>query len=242
MPSKRKIHHINDENLHCDKTSISNLGKTCSSRFVYFLNVENKYFKFHDVPGDGNCYYHSILMYSKFFNSYKNVKNLRYFINYSVLSMINCDEILIKIFRFFHVDVKLWSEEILIMNKWATQIDMLLLSYITKVNVISVGNYDHGFVMNNMQLLLNQILRNYEIDISVNGTIHVYFHKYGSPLDKVTNGNHFGYLEPINSRQITLNCNTIEQTSIDSNIGVPDDTWTDNDMKELYVCYCLAKL
>ena len=156
--------------------------------------------------------------------------------------MINSDEILIKIFRFFHVDVKLWSEQILIMNKWATQIDMLLLSYITKVNVISVGNYAHGFVMNNMQLLLNQILRNYEIDISVNGTIHVYFHKYGSPLDKVTNGNHFGYLEPINSPQISLNCNTIKQISIDSNIGVPDDTWTDNDMKELYVCYCLAKL
>ena len=96
--------------------------------------------------------------------------------------------------------------------------------------------------MNNMQLLLNQILRNYEIDISDNETIHVYFHKYGSPLDKVTNGNHFGYLEPIDSPQIALNCNTIEQISIDSNIGVLNDTWTDNDKKELYICYCLAKL
>ena len=93
MPSKRIIHNINDENLHCSKTSSSNSGKTCSSRFVYYVNVEDKYFKFHDVPGDGNCYYHSILMYSKFFNSYKNIESLRYFLNYSFLSMINCDEI-----------------------------------------------------------------------------------------------------------------------------------------------------
>ena len=102
MPSKRKSYHINDEKSHYGKICSSKLGKRCSSKFVFYLNVENKYFKFHDVPGDENCYCHGILMYSKLFNSYKNIENLRYFLNYSVLSMINSDGILLKIFRFFH--------------------------------------------------------------------------------------------------------------------------------------------
>ena len=102
------------------------------------------------------------------------------------------------------------------MNRWATQIDMLLFSYVTKVNVISIGNYRNGFVNNNMQLLLNQILGNRTIDISLKGRLHVYFHKFGSPLEKITNGNHFGHLEAINNPEVRLNNNTIQEISVNN--------------------------
>ena len=41
------------------------------------------------------------------------------------------------------------------MYEWATPIDMLVFAYITKINVIALGNYLNGLVCNNMQLCLN---------------------------------------------------------------------------------------
>ena len=96
------------------------------------------------------------------------------------------------------------------MNEWADQIDMLLFSYITKVNVISVGNYMNGMISNSMQLLINQIIQCNNVNISSNGTLRVYFHNIGSPLQKMLNGNHFGYLEPVDNHNISLRTNTIE--------------------------------
>ena len=58
-------------------------------------------------------------------------------------------------------------------------------------------------------LFLNQILQCESNDISVNCVIHIYFHKIGSPLQKMTNGDHFGYLEPISEPHLCLRINTI---------------------------------
>ena len=57
------------------------------------------------------------------------------------------------------------------------KIGMLSFSYITKVNILCVGNYMISFISNNMQLILNQILRCKSNDISIKGIIHIYFHK-----------------------------------------------------------------
>ena len=42
----------------------------------------------------------------------------------------------------------------------------------------------------------------------------MYFHIFGSPLEKITNGNHFGYLEPSEDPNIMLNNNTIQEVTI----------------------------
>ena len=120
------------------------------------------------------------------------------------------DTIVLKIFQFFRTDFNVWKRKILTMNEWADQIDMLLFSYITKVNVISVGNYMNGMISNNMLLLLNQIMQCNNINISTNGSLPGYFHNIGSPLQKMMNGNHFGYLEPVDYPNISLSTNTIE--------------------------------
>ena len=72
--------------------------------------------------------------------------------------------------------------------------DVLVLSYITKLKVISVGYYLNGFILNNTQSYLNQMLRLEENNISENDTVYVYFYNIGRPLDKMTNGNHFAYI------------------------------------------------
>ena len=68
------------------------------------------------------------------------------------------------------------------MHEWATPIDMLVLSYITKINVISVGYYLNGLLCNNMQLCLNQIVPRQGNTILMNNTLYVYFHHIGLPL------------------------------------------------------------
>ena len=70
------------------------------------------------------------------------------------------------------------------MHEWATTIDILLFFHITKFNVISVGNYMNGFILNNKKLNLNQILHREMNNISTNGVIHIFCHNYGEPLEK----------------------------------------------------------
>ena len=110
----------------------------------------------------------------------------------------------------------------------------LLFCYITKFNVISVGNYMNGFILNNMQLNLNQILHREMNNIFTNGVIHIFFHNYGEPLQKMTNGNHFAYLEPDPGCNLSLDRNTIQEIN-------NDDLWIRNENVEIYKCYIIAK-
>ena len=56
-----------------------------------YVNFENINFRFHDVPGDGNCFYHSVLKCSNILRTYKSVEYLRSFSNSTVLCTIDKD-------------------------------------------------------------------------------------------------------------------------------------------------------
>ena len=114
---------------------------------------------------------------------------------------------------------------------------MLVLSYVTKINVISVGHYMNGLFCNNMQLCLNQILPRQGHNISINKKLCVYFHNIGLPLQRMINGNHFGYIEPILEPPFVMTFNTIQAVD-QSEIR---EIWTEYDIIELYKCYYLAK-
>ena len=96
------------------------------------------------------------------------------------------------------------------------------------------------------------------------GCSYVYFHNFGYPLSKSTNGNHFGYLEPISVPNITVPVNTIVRNQLVTNEQVKHSVendikmevnqggitktnskqyvWTIYDKIELYICYRLAKI
>ena len=83
------------------------------------------------------------------------------------------------------------------MGVWATTFDTLIFSYVTKLNVITIGNYRNGTIANSMHSYLLQLgFSNIIPDIPA---IHVYFHIVSRPLEKVNNGNDFAYLELITS-------------------------------------------
>ena len=60
------------------------------------------------------------------------------------------DLILQQIFHFHRMNVAIWLNSIRTMGTWANELDMLLTAYILHINIISVGNYMHGLICNNM--------------------------------------------------------------------------------------------
>ena len=82
------------------------------------------------------------------------------------------------------------------------------------MNVVSVGNYLEGFINNDMRTYhmrqnqyLKSSLQEWIPEILV---IHIFFHIYSSPLQRMSNINHFGYLESILTQNFIVEPNTIE--------------------------------
>ena len=95
------------------------------------------------------------------------------------------------------MDVAVWLYHIRTMGNWANELDMILAAYVLHVNIITVGNYMNGFITNNMQLNLNQVLKHSGYHISQSSTIYVYFHSFQNPFTRMREGNHFAYMHPI---------------------------------------------
>ena len=259
MGIKRKYTDDNDSL----ETKGSNTNMSLHGNEI-LLNVNGSYFQFNYVPADGDCFYHSILKSDLMKGKFGSVYDLRYYLNKVVLLEIESDIILQRIFQFYMIDLQSWSIHILKMHEWAKSIDMMIFSYITKINVVTVGNYMNGIQLNNMHICMRQILSRYNVDILMTGCIHVYFHNFGYPLCKSTNGNHFGYLEPVSCANINVPINTIVRNQLITNkrvkhtlsdgieIEVKQEcvtnrnskryVWTTADNIELYICYRLAKI
>ena len=72
------------------------------------------------------------------------------------------------------------------------------------------NNYMNGLLCNNMQICLNQILPRQSNNVSMNDTLYAYFHNIGLPLQRMINGNHFGYMEPIQEPPFVMSFTTIQ--------------------------------
>ena len=62
------------------------------------------------------------------------------------------------------------------------------------------------FSQQNQHLVLSQ-----QEVIPTDPAIHVFFHTFGNPSKKMTNGNHFAYLEPIDSPDLSMKINSIKK-------------------------------
>ena len=176
-------------------------NKTQFNNNIFHLQHGNIYltfyghdFKFTDVPGDGDCFYHSVLKYSSIQEKFNGVQDLRQYLRDVVAYWYPSDRLLQCLFSYERQDVTLWCSMITRMGVWATTFDTLIFSYIMTLNVIVIGNYLNGFSANNMHHYLLQ-LRLPDV-IPDKPAIHVYFHRFGSPLEIANNCNHFAYLKP----------------------------------------------
>ena len=91
----------------CNTINIQN-GNIC-------LNFNGNYFKFIDVPGDGDCFYHSALKYKDISQKFNGVQELRTYLRQMVNCCIHNDIVLQRIFIAKREDYALWCARI---TKW----------------------------------------------------------------------------------------------------------------------------
>ena len=122
-----------------------------SNDVKYVVNVNGKYFKFIDVPGDGDCYFHCCLKQPYVSDKFDSVREIRSSLQLNVQHLYNSDPILKRLFEFEKKDYKIWCREVIVMGTWAGLFEQLIFSYFMKINLVVVGNYLNGFISSDMQ-------------------------------------------------------------------------------------------
>ena len=182
------------------------------------MSIKGQYFQFIDVPGDGDCFFHSILK-SEYLSGFSSVHELTMYLGSRIEVNYTNDIFLQRIFTFHRMDVVTWLNRIRTMGTWANELDMLLTAYILHINIISVANYMHGIICNDMQYNLNLILQSNSHHITENSTIYVYFHIFQNPISRMFDGNHFGFMHPIQYLPEENNTSHLN-SSIDSDLQI----------------------
>ena len=168
---------------------------------MYYVNVNDQYFRFVDVPGDGDCFYHSVLRDYELGKRFDDVQSLREFLRAWSLfgsKMTRCYVVYLCLKGRItsrgtlphHVRVHglrcliCWC--FLMFSKW-TWFQLVT----TWMGLLST-TCAYTFLMQNQHLEPS-----FQDLIPEKPVVHVFFHTFGSPLQKISNGNHFAYLEPI---------------------------------------------
>ena len=83
-----------------------------------FLNHDGEYMKFIDVPGDGDCFYHSVLKYNNLSETFNGVHHLRHYLRDTVSQLYYNDPLLQRLFFKERQDFSLWCSKITRMGVW----------------------------------------------------------------------------------------------------------------------------
>ena len=137
-----------------------------------FVNVNELYFKFIDVPGDGDCFFHSVLKNDIISDEFKCVQDIRVYLHKIVLETVGSDYYLQSIFNYCNHDPFMWCINIVQSGKWANRLDVLVFTYIMKMDVITIGNYLNGFVINSHKQFLHNLL-NVPINTLADSNIYI---------------------------------------------------------------------
>ena len=183
-----------------------------TNQISHILNVKGNYFSFVDVPGDGDCFYHSVLKHPHMTDRFHTVQALRLYLRNSVINSFQSDQFLQRLFQNEQTDFNQWCSTITTLGIWGKTIDKLILSYFTKIAIVTIGNYCSGFWVSDTRVDLNTIYKLQE-DLTKFGIIHIYHHKYGCPLERSESSdecNHFAYLKPIDDPNIDVENNSIK--------------------------------
>ena len=140
IKKEKKLGVKKDKEVKCSSMERRNHSKKKKSLFSnsihgvsYLLNINASYFKFVDVPGDGDCFFHSVLKNKSFAVRFTSVQQLRTYLSYTVHVLYNQDPFLQALFAFESIDVNRWCANIACMNRWADFTDMIFLLMFSKI-------------------------------------------------------------------------------------------------------------
>ena len=121
----KQVHPINNKKAKGEKVEVKKIGNSKKSLFnnvicgpSYFVNVNNLYFKFVDVPGDGDYFFHSLLKNNSFAAKFPNVQQLRLYLSYTVHLLYNQGSFLRRLFEWERISLTMWCSNIACMGRW----------------------------------------------------------------------------------------------------------------------------
>ena len=161
----RKVTSKKDKEVKCpsmDRINHSRKNKSLFSDAIYggsyFLNINASYFKLVDVPGDGDCFFHSVLKNNSLAVKFTSVEQIMFYLSYIVHVLYNQDPFLQALFTVERINVTRWCANISCMNRWANFTDVIIFTYVLKYSMITVSNNIHGFNINDTRLNLNYVM------------------------------------------------------------------------------------
>ena len=155
-------------------------------------------FKLVDVPGDGNCFFHSVSL-----SPLLNVSDHGILCNIlverieGILSNRGEQQDVLSLFHKIspHKKIFTWLENIKQNNVWGNDRAALFVAYIYEVNVRIISNFAKGFYYNDIRTISE--LNGYSIIPSDARTIHLYHFLFEKPFVASKNCNHFGFLQKV---------------------------------------------
>jgi len=120
---------------------------------MYYVNVNGKYYRFVDVPGNGNCFYYSVLRHRSLEQSFGKGDSisLRQYLSSIVSTCFREDEVIQSLFEYEGVNYKDWCTLIETDGRWTSTFDMMIFSFIMITNVTTVGYYLNGSSIQSMR-------------------------------------------------------------------------------------------
>jgi len=208
---KAKVESLSTSNIVSKYITQDFVMKENGMSDQYIVNFYGRNFKFIDVPGDGNCFYHSVLKVKELSNKFENAYRLREYLINSVLSTYENDLFLQRMFRYERIEINEWYIKHSRPREWATNFEIIIFSYFLRYGVYTVSNSLNGlYQTGDSAHELNQLVK-IPFNFSENGFIYLYHHVCGDPLRRATTTilNHYAYLEQLDNHTIDIIPNTI---------------------------------
>ena len=172
------------------------------------ISYDNKLFIPVDVPGDGDCLYRSLIM-SDFIPDLCST-TFRSNLSLRTKALLNNDSSQGRHIRnYFNNNEKSLEGESIenyidctmgVSGKWGSTFEMICVSIIYGVRIISIANMTGGFLVSDTLSLLNAFNIDFDYSAMLDRYIYLYCHLYKAPTTPCPQDiqlNHFAYLEVI---------------------------------------------
>ena len=114
-----------------------------------YIKCENTIFEFQDVPGDGLCFFHSILRHPYLSARFHTTIQLRHELAQRVMEMYHQNSFVRFVFQKYLKDFRLWHSTMSSLRRtcdtWGTNFECVLINLVFGVNVkiVSQNPYEH---------------------------------------------------------------------------------------------------
>ena len=191
---------INKEEVQIRKNPTSNHIVTTTDSSVRLV-CDGTSYKFLDVPGDGNCFYHSLLLNENFSRMFADQRQLRNKFVEDTINAFGEDPFVRYIFEIQDINFNRWCERTVRYGTWGGNIEAGMLTLLYEINIRMINaSFELSSSVNYLETMYSHFVygqpQTRTFDTIQN--VHVFHHRFKNIHDKnPLLFDHFGFLEPL---------------------------------------------